>query len=52
MSMLITQNIDGLHTDELLKSNILHNVQTNDNANGLDIFYQNVIEIQGNARYM
>ena len=50
--MLITQNIDGLHTDEVLKSKLLDNVQTEENADGLPLFYQNVVEIQGNARFM
>ena len=51
-SMLVTQNIDGLHTEEVLKSKILKNEQIDDNANGLNLFNPNVQEVQGNAKYM
>ena len=51
-SILITSNIDGLHTDEFLKSKILTKVQFEAGIEGLDLFYPNVFEIQGNARYM
>ena len=50
--MLVTQNIDGLHTDELLTSKILKNEQIDGKANGLNLFNPNVQEIQGNPRYM
>ena len=40
--MLVTQNIDGLHTDELLKSQILNNAETDSNANGLNVLNPNV----------
>ena len=49
---LITECIDGYHTEEFLNSSILPFDQNNSKAFGLPILNDYVQEIQGNAKYM